>query len=139
MNKTGPQVLSRSVRSFLNAPRIARLCTVGPDGYPHVVPIYFIRDGDEIIFGSDNGEQKVRNALRNPKGAVVIGGEPGSDEAGYMIQGDLAVENSPDHALVGKMLYRYESKKEADGHLAEWTNSDMVLVRLRPKKVIRVW
>jgi PPOX class probable F420-dependent enzyme len=138
MNKTGPPVLSRSVRSFLNAPRIARLCTVGRDGYPHVVPIYFMRDGDEIVFGSDNGEQKVRNALRNQRGAVVIGGER-EEEAGYMIQGDLAVENDPPHALVRKMLYRYESKKEADGNLAEWTNSDMVLIRLKPKKVIRVW
>jgi hypothetical protein len=139
MYMTGPPVLSRSVRRFLNAPRIARLCTVGPGGYPHVVPIYFMRDGDEIIFGSDNGEQKVRNALRNPKGAVAIGGEPGPDEAGYLIQGDLTVENCPDRALVGKMLYRYETKKEADAHLAEWMNSDMVLLRLKPKKVIRVW
>jgi PPOX class probable F420-dependent enzyme len=139
MTKSCPPVLSRSVRSFLNAPRIARLSTVGPDGYPHVVPIYFVRDGDEIVFGSDNGEQKVRNALRNARGAVVIGGEPRKDDAGYMIQGDLTVENDPDHALVKRMLYRYETKKEADGHLAEWTNSDMVLIRLRPRRVIRVW
>jgi PPOX class probable F420-dependent enzyme len=139
MKKTGPPVLNRSVRSFLNAPRIARLCTLGPDGYPHVVPIYFMRDGDEIVFGSDNGEQKVCNAFRNPKSAVIIGGEPGADEAGYMIQGDLTVENDPEHTLVQKMLYRYEAKKEAEEHLAEWANSDMVLIRMQPRKVIRVW
>jgi nitroimidazol reductase NimA-like FMN-containing flavoprotein (pyridoxamine 5'-phosphate oxidase superfamily) len=132
-------VLTRSVRTFLNAPRIARLSTVGADGYPHVVPIYFMRHRDEIVFGSDNGEQKVCNALRNRKGAVVIGGEPGKDDAGYLIQGDLTVESDPDHDLVKKLLYRYETKKEADGHLAEWMGGDMVLIRLKPKRVIRVW
>ena len=98
-----------------------------------------LRDGDEIVFGSDNGEQKVRNALRNPKSAVVIGGEPEADDAGYMIQGDLSVEKNPDRALVKKLLYKYEKKKEAEQHLAEWVNSDMVLIRLKPKQVIRVW
>lgn len=132
-------ILSRTVRSFLDTPRIARLSTIGKDGYPHIVTIYFMRDGDEILFGSDNGEQKVRNAIRNPKGAVVIGGEPSVDEAGYLIQGDLKVENDPDHAVLLRMLYRYEKKREADRHLAEWGDSDMVLIRLKPKKVIRVW
>jgi nitroimidazol reductase NimA-like FMN-containing flavoprotein (pyridoxamine 5'-phosphate oxidase superfamily) len=87
------QLLYRSVRSFLKAPRIARLATVGSDGYPHIVPIYFMRDGDDIIFGSDRDERKVRNALANSKGAVVIGGDPATDEAGYLIQGDVSIED----------------------------------------------
>jgi len=92
---TTSSILSPTVRRFLSSPRLARLCTVGADGYPHVVPIYFARVGDEIIFGTDPDETKVRKALRNPKAAVVIGGDPDSDPSGYMIQGDLAVEPTP--------------------------------------------
>jgi nitroimidazol reductase NimA-like FMN-containing flavoprotein (pyridoxamine 5'-phosphate oxidase superfamily) len=91
MRRNKPQILSRQVRRFLQQPRIARLATIGADGYPHIVPIYFMLDGDDIVFGSDRDEQKVRNARRNRKGAVVIGGEPATDEAGYMFQGDLSV------------------------------------------------
>ncbi len=132
-------MLGKEVREFLRKPRVARLATIGSDGYPHVVPIYFMLDGDYILFGSDRDNRKVRNALTNPKGAVVVGGEPATDEAGYMIQGDLSIEDDEDHSMARRMLYRYESKDEAEKTLAAWVNSDLVIIRLRPKFVIRVW
>jgi len=133
------QILNRSVRSFLKVPRVARLATVGSDGYPHVVPVYFMRDGDDIIFGSDRDERKVRNALANAKGAVVIGGDPAADEAGYMIQGDLSIEDDIGQTMMRKLLSRYETKEEADQLSAEWARSDLVIIRLKPRSVIRVW
>jgi nitroimidazol reductase NimA-like FMN-containing flavoprotein (pyridoxamine 5'-phosphate oxidase superfamily) len=132
-------MLTSEVRRFLQKPRIARLATIGADGYPHVVPIYFMLDGDNLIFGSDRDNRKVKNALSNPKGAVVIGGERIAGEAGYMIQGDLTIEDDMDHAVTRRMLYRYETKEEAERNLAEWENSDLVVIRLKPKAVIRVW
>ena len=132
-------MLTSEVRAFLQKPRVARLATIGTDGYPHVVPIYFMLDGDDIIFGSDRDNRKVRNVLSNRKGAVVIGGEPTVDEAGYMIQGDLSIEDDLDHIVTRRMLFRYETKEEAEKNLAEWKNSDIVLIRLKPKSVTRVW
>jgi hypothetical protein len=96
-------------------------------------------DGDDIIFGSDRGERKVRNALANPKGAVVIGGEPATDEAGYMIQGDLSVEDDADHTLLRRILRRYETEEDTASLAAEWAESDTVVIRLKPRSVIRVW
>lgn len=132
-------MLTSEVRIFLQKSRIARLATIGVDGYPHIVPIYFMLDGDDLIFGSDRNNRKVRNVLSNPKGAVVIGGERTADEAGYMIQGDLSIEDDVDHAVTRRMLHRYETKEEAERNLAEWKNSDIVFIRLKPKSVIRVW
>ncbi len=132
-------MLTSEVRIFLQKPRIARLATIGADGYPHVVPIYFMLDGDDLIFGTDRDDRKVRNALSNPKGAVVIGGEREVDEAGYMIQGDLSIEDDVDHDVTCQLLFRYETKEEAERNLAEWKDSDIVLIRLKPKTVIRVW
>lgn len=132
-------VLSRSVRRFLDAPRTARLATTGKDGYPHLVPIWFARVGDELIFGSDRDERKVWNARANPKAAVVIGGEPDRDDAGYMIQGELCIEDTPDRRLVRALVYRYENGADAERRLNEWTGSDMVILRLNPRRVIRVW
>ncbi|MDH5374247.1 MAG: pyridoxamine 5'-phosphate oxidase family protein [Candidatus Bathyarchaeota archaeon] len=132
-------MLNNEVREFLRKPRVARLATIGSDGYPHIVPIYFMLDGDDILFGSDRDNRKVRNALTNPKGAVVVGGEPATDEAGYTIQGNLTMEDDTDHSMARRMLCRYESKDEAEKTLAAWVNSDLVIIRLKPKSIIRVW
>jgi len=130
-------ILSQEVRSFLQKPRIARLATIGSDGYPHVVPIYFMLEGNDILFGSDRDNRKIWNALSNPRGAVVIGGER-TDEAGYMIQGDLTVEEH-EHSFTRRMLYRYEPEEEAEEHLADFSNSDLVVIRLKPRSCIKVW
>ena len=132
-------MFTREVLTFLQKPRIARLATIGKDGYPHIVTMYFMLDGDDIIMGSDRDERKVQNAKAVPKGAVIIGGDPKTDEAGYMIQGDLSVEDDVQHDMTLKMLYRYETKEDAEKHAAEWAHSDLVIIRLRPKSVIRVY
>ena len=139
MLSTNSPILSRRVRQFLNKPRIARLATQGVDGYPHVVPIWFRRDGDDIVFGSDRANRKVRNALANAKGAVVIGGELPIDDEGYMIQGDLSIADDVNNVSMRKLLLRYETKKEAERLAKEWADSDLVVIRLKPKKVIHVY
>ena len=131
--------LNRRVRQFLQKPRVARLATIGVDGYPHIVPIWFRRDGDDIVFGSDRDNRKVHNILANPKGAVVIGGELPVEDEGYMIQGDLSIADDVNHASMRKMLLRYETKREAERLATEWADSDLVVIRLKPRKVIRVY
>lgn len=132
-----PGVLTGSVRRFLRRPRIARLATISPDGYPHIVPIYFLVDGDTLVFGTDRDERKVWNARRYGKGAVVIGGEPETDEAGYLIQGNLSVEDDPEPRLMRRLARRYGS--EADSEAEEWGQAGSVMIRLTPRRVIRVW
>lgn len=132
-------ILNRRVRKFLGKPRVARLATVGLDGYPHIVPIWFRRDGDDIVFGSDRDNRKVRNILANPKGAVVIGGELPIEDEGYMIQGNLSIADDVNHAAMRKMLLRYETKKETERLVVEWADSDLVVIRLKSRKVIRVY
>ncbi|WXG42180.1 MAG: pyridoxamine 5'-phosphate oxidase family protein [Candidatus Freyarchaeum deiterrae] len=132
-------MLNKEVRKFFQKPRIARLATIGADGYPHIVPIYFMLDGDDLIFGTELSNRKVRNALQNPKGAVLIGGERTIEDAGYMIQGDLSVEKDVDPEVTRRLIYRYEpTEEEAEKSLAELENSDIVLIRLKAKSVIRV-
>jgi hypothetical protein len=96
-------------------------------------------DGNNLIFGSDRDNRKVRNVLSNPKGAVVIGGEPFTDEAGYMIRGELSIEDDVDHAVTRRLLCRYETAEQAEKHFTEWKNSDLVVIRLKPTSIIRVW
>jgi len=136
---TTKPMLSRRLRAFLGKPRLARLCTIARNGYPHIVPIYFLRRGDDLLFGTDRGEAKVRNVLANPRAAVVIGGDPGRDDEGYLIQGRVTVHPDPNQATARRLLLRYETRRQAERQLAEWAEGDTVVLRLRPVRVIRVW
>src|SRR5690349_13854427 len=54
----------------LRANVIVWLGTVRPDGRPHMVPVWFLWDGETILVFSKD-DQKIRNLKENP--AVVVG------------------------------------------------------------------
>lgn len=126
-----------AARKFLGKPLIARLTTMSSDGYPHSVPIWYMLDGDDLLFVSDRVARKVQNVLGNSKGSAVVGGDV-TDEAGYMFRGDLSIEEDPDHVATFRMVDRYETKENGDRLKEEWKNDDVVVIRLRPKTVIKV-
>jgi PPOX class probable F420-dependent enzyme len=56
---------------------VARLATVGPDGQPHIVPVTFAADGDDIYSAVDAKPKDTRrlrrleNIAANPRAAVL--------------------------------------------------------------------
>ncbi len=130
-------MLDEQARTFLQAPRVAYVSTVGPDGYPHTVPVWFMLDGDEVVLISERGTHKVQHVQSNPKGALTVGGQPG-DGAGYLIRGDFSIEEDPDRVWLRKMTYHYEQGEEAERDIAAWGKLDMIVIRLKPRSISRV-
>ena len=130
-------MIDEAARAFLQKTLIARLSVVDGDGCPHTVPVWFMLDGDDVVFISARDTRKVGYIGANPKGAVIIGGDSG-DEAGYLIKGTLAIEEDPDGVWLKKLTFRYEEPALAAQHVAEWAPLDIVVIRLRPNKVIKV-
>lgn len=124
-------------RAVLEKPLIARLSVIDPDGYPHTVPVWFMLDGDDIVFISDRDTRKVDYLSANPKGAVVVGGEP-DDGGGYLIKGDVVIEPDPHDEWVRRLTYRYEEPAQAEKDIAAWADLDIIVLRLKPRKVIQV-
>jgi len=122
---------------FLEKPLLARLSTIDQDGYPHTVPVWFMLDGGDVVFISSRDTRKVRNIIANPKGAVTIGGEP-ADNGGYLIKGDVSIEEDPGDVWVKKFCYHYEDKAKAEQDIADWAELDIVLLRLKPKIIVKV-
>ena len=60
-------------RAFLaeGAPT-AQLATVRADGRPHVAPIWFRPDGDDLVFTTWHDSVKGRNLTRDPQAAVSV-------------------------------------------------------------------
>ena len=126
-----------SIREFLQKPLIARMSTIGPDGYPHTVPVWFAPDGDDIVVISVSDTHKVGHIRANPKGAITIGGDSG-DGDGYLIKGEFAIEADPDDVWVKKLTYRYETPEQAEKDIADWADLDIVVLRLKPTAVLKV-
>ena len=120
--------LSKPLLNFLNQSLVARIAVVDPQGYPHVVPIWYVRDGEEIVFFSSRNAKKIGYIDANSKGAVTLGGEPYGAE-GYLLKGKFTLEEDENHRWLSEIVHRYEPKKLADQHVEEWGAGDLVLMR----------
>ena len=69
---------------FLRSQRIARLATVGPSGWPHVVPVIYSID-DEGAFEFDVDGVKLKNLSSEPRAAMVV--DAMGPKRGVAIQG----------------------------------------------------
>ena len=71
------RVLSRAEwRSFLlSGTRTAKLATVRRDGRPHVAPVWFDLEGDELVFTTHRDTAKGRNLLRAPRVMLAVDDE----------------------------------------------------------------
>jgi pyridoxamine 5'-phosphate oxidase family protein len=72
---------------FLRTQRLARLATVGPTGWPHVVPVMFkLTVAGDFEFDADG--VKLRNLMAEPRAALVVDGAP---KRGVSVQGLASV------------------------------------------------
>ena len=95
------RMTDQEVQAFLDTkPGWIILSTIGPNGYPHSVPIGYFRLGDDIYLGCRDGTQKVKNITRNPKVSLTLeSGSSRQDIKGVLIQGDAVVYTDPENAL----------------------------------------
>jgi PPOX class probable F420-dependent enzyme len=49
------------------------IASVRPDGAPHLIPLWFAWDGDDLVVLSKPNAQKVRNLRRDPRVLVALG------------------------------------------------------------------
>ena len=64
-------VFSEPELEFLRSQRLGRLATVGPSGWPHVVPVmYSLSDAGDFEFDVDG--VKLRNLVAEPRAALVV-------------------------------------------------------------------
>ena len=79
---------------LMTRPRPAKLATVRPDGRPHVVPIWFERDGEQIVFTTWHTSVKARNLRHDPRLSLCV-----DDEAPPFayVKVDGTAEFSDDH------------------------------------------
>ncbi len=64
--------LPDSVKKLIEAKTYANVATLMPDGSPQVTQTWVDHDGDIVLINTNEGSQKHRNVVRNPKIALDI-------------------------------------------------------------------
>ncbi|MYV43788.1 TIGR03618 family F420-dependent PPOX class oxidoreductase [Streptomyces sp. SID1328] len=60
-------------RAFVSyGTRTGKLATVRADGSPHIAPIWFLLDGDELVFNTGEETVKGGNLARDPRVALCV-------------------------------------------------------------------
>ncbi len=60
-------------RAFLTTgTRTAILSTVRADGRPHAAPVWFVLDGDDVVFNTGVDTVKGRNLARDPRATMTV-------------------------------------------------------------------
>ncbi len=135
-----PRKLTRQeAHEFLDSkPGWITLSTIGPDGFPHTVPLGYFRLGDEILMGVRSQTRKLRNIQANPKvGLLLESGRSSQDIKGLMIQGMATVHTDPEETL----HYAREAAKRRgvrESELPTEPRPDAAYIRVVPQR-IRSW
>ena len=67
-----PQGLDQRVIQRLRHERHAWLCTLRPDGSPHITPVWFVFHETTWWVGSSARNKKVRNLVRDPRVSLAL-------------------------------------------------------------------
>src|SRR4051794_40291613 len=128
------------VRAFLaEGTRTGKLATVRKDGRPHVVPVWFVLDGDDLVFTTGAGTVKGRALRRDGRAAVCVDMEH-PPFAYVMAAGGVEISEDPDELLdwATKIAERYEGAERAEEFGRRNAVPGELLVRLRPTSVVAV-
>ena len=117
--------------------RTAKLATSGPDGQPHVMPVWFVLDGEELVFTTWGDSVKGRNLRRNPRAAVIVDEEV-APYAFVHIRGHVTLSEDLEELLrfATAMGGRYMGADRAGEFGRRNAVPGELLVRLRPERVI---
>ena len=133
-----PQMTDQEYKGFLTeGTRTAKLATTRRDGRPHVVPVWFVMDGDDLIFTTSKETVKGRAIRRDGQVALCIDDEK-PPYAFVMVEGAATTTEDPDEMLywstANAARYVGEEKAEEYGRLNAAEGE--MLVRVRPEKIV---
>ena len=95
------------MRTFLDEGRDLQVASINADGTPHLVTMWYLRDGEDLLFWTYAKSQKVVNVRRDPRATVLVAtGEKYEELKGVSITGSVTVVDDLDAVLAfGEQVY----------------------------------
>jgi PPOX class probable F420-dependent enzyme len=128
-------------RELLERERIVVVSTIGPRGWPHSMPLWYVlRDGEVWIYTYAKS-QKVRNLERDPRATLLVEtGHEYFELRGVEIEGEAEIHRDHDlvYELARELTLRYTDARSIDGDAAEALRAQAekrVAVRFKVRRV----
>ncbi len=129
MRPTFPEGYVKNPKTFVTWEQVVQrlteahnywLCTVRPNGQPHVIPKWGVWVEERFYFDGSPKTRHARNIAKNPKVAVHL--ESGNDVV--IIEGHCEICAKPEAALAAQIAAAYTEKYAAQGYAPKPTQWD---------------
>ena len=133
-----PTMTEEQWRTFVSeGTRTGKLSTVRADGSPHVAPIWFLLDGDDLVFTTGASSVKGRNLARDGRFALCVDDDR-PPFAFVVLQGSASMSEQPDELRqwATRLAARYVGQDRAEEYGARNGGPGELLVRAHIDKVI---
>ncbi|GAB2807235.1 PPOX class F420-dependent oxidoreductase [Streptomyces chlorus] len=117
--------------------RTAKLSTVRADGSPHVAPIWFVLDGDDVVFNTGKETVKGRNLARDERVALCVDDDR-PPFAFVVLRGRARISEDPEDLVrwATRIAGRYMGQDRAEEFGARNGVPGELLVRVAVEKVL---
>jgi PPOX class probable F420-dependent enzyme len=124
-------VLTSKELNFLNAHEVCRLATASKDAKPHVVPVIYALDGEDIVVAIDYGTKKLGNLRQNKQVALVV--DDYHPNHAVMVEGDCEIlERGKEYLRLLYVLFdRFETYRKHP-----WKEGESPILKIKPAKAV---
>jgi PPOX class probable F420-dependent enzyme len=126
------------VRAFLaHGTRTAKLATVMGSGAPHVMPVWFVLDGDDLVITTGRDTVKGRDLRRDGRVSVVVEDDRPPFAFVHLRGRAQVTEGAPDLLeWATRIAARYMGEERAGDYGRRNAVPEELLVRIVPERVI---
>lgn len=94
------------------------ICSVRPNGQPHVSPVWGVWVDDTLFFDGSPETRRMRNIAANPHIAVHLDSDPKRQES-FTMEGVAHAVEKPERALTERVAAAYRDKYGSQGYAPE--------------------
>jgi PPOX class probable F420-dependent enzyme len=124
-------VLKAGELKFLKSHELCRLATASKDAKPHVVPVIYALDGENIIVAIDYKTKKLRNLRENPRAALVV--DEYRPNHALMVEGECEIlERGKEYLRLLHILF----DKFAYYRNNPWGEGESPILKMKPTKAV---
>jgi PPOX class probable F420-dependent enzyme len=122
---------------LMHGTRTAKVATTMRNGQPHVMPVWFVLDGEDVVFTTGAESVKGRNLRRDPRIALVVD-EDVAPYAFVHMRGQVTISEDMDELLrfATEIGARYMGSERAEEFGRRNAVPGELLIRVRVDRVI---
>ena len=136
-----PSITDPQVRAFLTeGTRTGKLSFLSPSGRPLVTPVWFVLEGDTLVFNTGQDTAKGRALARDPRVSLCVDLEQ-PPYAFVQVQGEAELSDDLDELVrtATAIAARYMGPEQAEEFGKRNGVPGELVVRVRPTKVLTVF